>query len=252
MYLEDIRDGRRFLETANKTVLQKPVLLLKGGRTSEGALASASHTASLAVNDAILDGALHQAGVLRMGGIDELIGTLMGFQWMPLPRGERIAFVTFSGAQAIMSIDKVIEDGLGLARFSDESQRRLARVISTPSKAQNPVDIFPDMMIHGFEKTTIEILRVLLEDEGVNGIIFISFARAGVEPYQPLVEFIQERRIKPVFLTVLGTKEEVEACWGLLEEHRIPFYRFPEMAVRVMAHMWRYARTAGRSETCEG
>ncbi len=246
MYLEDIRDGRRFLEAARKTVMHKPVLLLKGGSTPAGVRATASHTASLAVDDAVLDGALRQAGVLRMKGIDELIGTLMGFQCMPPPVGERIALVTYSGAQAIMSIDAATEEGLALAHFTKETQERLAGVIATPSKAHNPVDIFPDIMAHGFEKTATEILRALLEDDGVHGIIFISFATFGADPYRPLVEVIQQRLSKPVFFSLLGSRENVEVCRAFLEEHRIPFYLFPEMAVRVFAHMWRYARRVRR------
>nr|MBC8420188.1 CoA-binding protein [Desulfobacterales bacterium] len=91
LYLEDIRDGRRFLEEARRTVAQKPLLLLKGGRTAAGARASASHTASLAVDDTVLDGALRQVGVLRVGSIDQLMASLMGFRCMPLPKGGRIA-----------------------------------------------------------------------------------------------------------------------------------------------------------------
>jgi acyl-CoA synthetase (NDP forming) len=241
MYLEDIRDGRRFLETAGKVSRRKPVLLLKGGRTSEGARATASHTASLAVDDAVLDGALRQAGILRVGGIDELMALLYGFQWMPLPRGDRIALVTYSGAQAIMSIDAAADAGLGVARLTEKTRERLSRVIATPSKARNPVDIFPDMMVHGFEKTATEILRALFEDDGVHGIIFISFAVFGADPYRPLVEMIQEHRSKPVFFSLLGVKEEIEACRAFLEENQIPCYPFPEMAVRVLAHMRRYA-----------
>ena len=242
MYLEDIRDGRKFLEVARKASKRKPVLLLRGGRTPAGARATASHTASMAVDDVVLDGALRQAGVLRMGNIDELIGTLMGFQFMPLPRGDQIAFVTYSGAQAIMSIDAAIDSGLGLAHFSKETQKRLARVIATPSKAQNPVDIFPDMMVHGFEKTATEILRALLEDDGVHGIVFISFATFGTDPYRPLVDVVRKHRGKPVLFSVLGDKDELEACRAFLEKHQIPPYLFPEMAVRVFAHMRRYAR----------
>ena len=247
MYLEDIRSGRRFLDVARRAVPQKPVLLLKGGRTSAGALATASHTASLAVDDAVLDGALRQAGVLRMGGIDELIRTIMGFRCMPLPRGERIALVTYSGAQAIMTIDLATEEGLSLARFKKETQERLAGVIAAPSKIRNYIDIFPDMMVHGFEKTATEILNALLEDDGVHGILFISFALFGPDPYRPLVEMIRERLTKPVFFSLLGTLEDVEACRAFLEDNGIPFYLFPEMAVRVFAHMRRYARTVGKA-----
>ena len=245
MYLEDIRDGRRFLDIAREAVTHKPVLLLKGGRTPVGASITASHTASLAVDDSVLEGALRQAGVLRMEGIDELIGTMMGFHCMPLPRGDRIALVTYSGGQAIMSLDAAVEVGLKPARFSAQTQERLAGVISTPSKARNPIDIFPDMMVHGFEKTTTEILHALMEDDGVHGIVFISFAGFGVDPYRPLVEAIQKRLNKPVFFSLLGTKEDMEDSQTFLEQHRIPYCRFPEMAIRVLAHMLRYARTVG-------
>lgn len=241
MYLEDIRDGRKFLEVARKAVKQKPVLLLKGGRTSAGARATASHTASMAVDDQVLDGALRQAGVLRVGNIEELITALMGFQYMPLPRGNKLAFVTYSGAQAIMSIDAAVAHGLGVARFSEKTQKRLAGVIATPSKARNPIDLYPDMLAHGFEKTATEILRALIDDDGVHGIVFISSASIGVEPYEPLIDVVKEGLTKPVFFSVLGEKDKVDACTIFLDGHHIPAYLFPEMAIRVFAHMYRYA-----------
>ncbi len=242
MYLEDIRDGRRFLKEARETVRRKPVLLLKGGRSEEGAKAVASHTASLAVNDSVLEGALRQAGVLRMSGIDELVATLKGFQWMPLPRGERVALITYSGAQAIMSIDTAMQHGLRIARFAEPTRKKLAEVIASPAKAQNPIDIFPDMMVHGFEKISLETVRALLEDDGVHAVFFISFAVEGNEPYRAVAELVRQKRTKPVFFSLLGRKDDVESCKGLIEGNRIPFYLFPDMGVRVLAHMWRYAR----------
>jgi acetyltransferase len=191
----------------------------------------------------VLDGALRQAGVLRMADMDELVNTIMGFQCMPLPKGERLAFVTYSGAQAIMSMDAAADEGLQMARFSKQAQQRIAGVIATPNKAQNPVDVFPDMMTHGFEKTATEILHALLEDDGVHGIVFISFAIYGPDPYRPLVEVIRNRLTKPIFFALLGDKGKVADCREFMEQNDIPFYTFPEMAVRVFAHMWRYART---------
>ena len=242
MYLEDVRDGRRFLEVAKKATAQKPVLLIKGGRTKEGARASASHTASLAVEDSVLEGAVRQAGIVRLFAIDEFIRTLKGFLFMPLPRGGRIALVTYSGAQAIMSIDAAVEEGLQVARFTELTREKISRVISTPSKGQNPVDLFPDMLVHGFEKTAMEILGALLEDDGVDGIIFVSFAIFGAEPYRPIVDFLRERCHKPVFFSLLGTQKDMELAGTFLEENRVPCYEFPEMAVRVLARMRKYAR----------
>jgi acyl-CoA synthetase (NDP forming) len=242
MYLEDIRDGRRFLEVAGETVKRKPVLLVKGGRTPEGSKASASHTGSLAMDDVVLEGALRQAGVLAMGGIEEMIQTIRGFKDMPLPRGDRLAFVTYSGAQAVMSIDVATGEGLEVARFSQETKERLGRVIALPSKAGNPIDIYPDMVIHGFERMTTEIIRALMDDDGVHGIFVISFAVYGPEPLKPMVEIIKENLKKPVFFSLFGAKQEVAACQEFLEEKGMPFYPFPEIGVRVFARMRRYAR----------
>lgn len=242
MYLEDIRDGRKFLQVAREATARKPVLLLKGGRTKEGARATASHTASLAVEDSVFEGAVRQAGILRLFAIDEFINTLKGFLNMPLPRGGRIALVTYSGAQAIMSIDAAIEEGLEVAHFGEDTRQKIARVIATPSKAQNPVDLFPDMLSHGFEKTAMEVLQALLEDDGVDAIIFISFAIFGAEPYRPIVDLLQGRCTKPVFFSLLGTKKDMEVGRSFLEEHHIPCLDFPEMAVRVLARMRKYAR----------
>ncbi len=240
MYLEDVRDGRRFLETAKKAVAKKPVLIIKGGRTQEGAKATASHTASMMVEDAVFEGAMRQAGVLRMSGIDDFIRALKGFLNMPIPQGCRLAFITYTGAQAIMSIDAAVEHGLQVARLEDVTREKISRVIATPSKARNPIDVFPDMLTHGFEKTTTEILKALLEDNGVDGIIWISFAIGGVEMYRPAVDLLLEQCTKPVFFSLLGAKKDLDACRAFLEENRLPCYDFPEHAVQVFAHMRRY------------
>jgi len=242
LYLEDVRDGSRFVESARRAARRKPVLVLKGGRTREGARATASHTASLAVDDAVFDGALRQAGVLRMDGIADLFSALMGFEWMPLPRGNRIAVATFSGAQAIMSIDAAMGEGLGMAEFSPGTNERLSRVISFPSKMQNPIDLFPDMMTHGFEKTSCEILKALLDDPGVHGIVFIGFAMLRGEMFRPMAEVIRENRSKPVFVSLLGSKEDVAVTEDFLRKERIPVIQYPEAAVQVFARMWRYVQ----------
>jgi acyl-CoA synthetase (NDP forming) len=241
LYLEDVRDGRRFAESARRAAARKPVLVLKGGRSQEGARATASHTASLAVDDVVFDGALRQAGVLRMDGIADMLATLMGFEWMPLPRGSRIAVATFSGAQAILSVDAAVEEGLGMAEFSPRTNERLSRVISFPSKMHNPIDLFPDMMTHGFEKTSREILKALLDDDGVHGIVFIGFAMLSEQMFRPMAEVIREDRRKPVFVSLLGNREDLAVTEDFLRKERIPVMPFPEVAVQVFARMWRYA-----------
>lgn len=252
MYLEDVRDGRRFMHVARETVPHKPVLLLKGGRTEAGAKSTASHTASMAVADNVLNGALHQAGIIRIPSIDELVRTLRGFLTMPLPAGPALALVTFSGAQAIMSIDTAVEEGLTLATLGEQTRKRVGQVITTPSKAKNPIDTYPDMAVHGFDRTMITILEALMEDPNVHGIISISFANAGAELYHPIVEALQGKCTKPLFFSLLGNKRDFQECQTYLEESGFPCYDMPEMAVRVFARMWRYARTKKLLEVRNG
>jgi acyl-CoA synthetase (NDP forming) len=242
LYLEDIRDGRRFLEEARRAVGRKPVILLKGGRSEAGSIATASHTASLAVNDAVLDGALRQAGVLRVKGVDELMATIMGFQWAPLPRGNRIALVTFSGAQAIMGVDQAADEGLVLAQFRQETHNRLSAVISTAPKRKNPIDTYPDMNVHGFEKTSTEVVSALLDDDGVDGIFFIAFAAYGTEMMEPLVDLVGKRAGKPFFVSLLGGADDIARSRAYLMEREIPIFDFPETGLRVFSRMWQYAR----------
>jgi acetate---CoA ligase (ADP-forming) len=247
MYLEDVHDGRRFLEVAREAVARKPVLVLKGGRTQAGAKSTASHTASMAVSDTLFDSALRQAGVLRVFGIDEFVYTLRGFLNMPLPAGPALAFVTYSGAQGIMSIDTAMEEGLEIADFGEAARERIARVIATPSKMKNPIDIFPDMLAYGFEKTTLEILHALMEDEKVHGIVFISSlpiagGKSGTEAFKPIVEAFKGRCTKPLFFAVLATRPDFQIGRTFLEENGFPCYEFPEMAVRVFSKMWQYSR----------
>jgi acyl-CoA synthetase (NDP forming) len=180
--------------------------------------------------------------VIRLTGIDDFVRSLKGFLNMPLPRGGRLAFVTYSGAQAIMSIDASVDLGLQVARLEESTRERIGRVIATASKTRNPVDIFPDWLAHGFEKTTTEILKAFLEDRGVDGVICISFADSHPEIYQPMVEMLKGERAKPVFFSLLGAQKDIDVCKSFLEEHRIPCFDFPEMAVRVFAHMWKYAQ----------
>jgi len=242
LYLEDVRDGRRFLETARKVARDKPVLVLKGGRTERGAQATASHTASLAVDDSVFTGALQQAGVIRMESVEEMLHTMMGFAWMPLPHGNKIALVTYSGAQAIMGIDAAMTSGLELAEFAPATRDKISEVIATEAKSKNPIDIFPDMMTHGFERTIKRLLSALFEDTGVHGIVLINFAQEGALMQQPVIDVWRQYRSKPLFVSLMGVQQDIREGSDFLLNNEIPFFGFPETSVRVFANMWRYAR----------
>jgi acyl-CoA synthetase (NDP forming) len=242
MYLEGIKDGRRFLEIAGKVSPQKPIVLLKGGRTKEGALAATTHTASLAGNHEILTGALRQAGVILAEDLNELIGIVKALYFMPLPRGNRMAIITYSGAQAIMTIDACSANGLARASFTAETQRRLSQVIKTSSKAVNPIDLYPAMIDQGYEKMALAILDALFEAHEVDGIIFINSESFSPEESKGVITKIKEGRTKPVYATFMGDRKSIESSRMTYDDHYIPSFAFPEEAVRTMAKLWKYTQ----------
>ena len=105
MYLESIRDGKRFLEVSRRVTFTKPVLILKSGRTKDGARVSASHTGALAVDDQIFSAACNQAGVIRLEKFSELFELPKIFSLQPLPKGNRLGILTFTGGVGVLAID---------------------------------------------------------------------------------------------------------------------------------------------------
>ncbi|MBR9982803.1 MAG: hypothetical protein KFF50_17355, partial [Desulfatitalea sp.] len=105
-----------------------------------------------------------------------------------------------------------------------------------------PVDTYPDMNVHGFEKTSLAILEALFDDDGVDGIFLISFAAYGTDALRPLAKMIREQANKPVFVSLLGDPEQEALSRSFLMEQEIPFFDYPETGVEVFARMWQYAK----------
>ena len=123
--MESVRDGKRFLEVCKRVAAKKPLLVLKLGATEEGARASASHTGSLAIDDEVFDAVCRQAGVLRLDQFSELFEMPRFFASQPLPRGNRLGMVTYTGAVGVAALDEGARPGLVRARLSRGTSRML-------------------------------------------------------------------------------------------------------------------------------
>jgi acyl-CoA synthetase (NDP forming) len=143
MHLEDVREGRRFMEAARRLVARKPLVVLKTGRSEAGARASASHTGSLMGMDEVYDAALKQVGAIRVDTWQEMWEVPKTLLFQPLPAGNRFAVVTFTGGQGVIAADTATAAGLEVASFSEETVHRLSDV--SPKLGRNPVDIGPVM-----------------------------------------------------------------------------------------------------------
>ncbi|MCP4717682.1 MAG: CoA-binding protein, partial [Deltaproteobacteria bacterium] len=239
MYLEDISNGREFLETAREIIWDagKPMLAIKSGSSDEGARAAASHTGSLAGSDSAYDAIFFQSGILRVEEVNELFNYAVGFAQQPIPKGNRIAIVTNAGGPGIMATDAAVRHNLKLAELSDKTKQILKDILPPTASVNNPVDVIGDATHERYEAS----VRQVLLDENVDGAIVILSPQAMTDVLETakIVPSVTRDIDKPVLCSFMGTVD-VSAGTDYLSEHNIPNYAFPEAAVRTMGSMVRY------------
>ncbi len=239
MYLEDITNGREFLETAREIIWDagKPMLAIKSGRSAEGARAAASHTGSLAGSDNAYDAIFLQSGILRVEGVNELFNYAVGFSQQPIPKGNRIAIITNAGGPGIMATDAAIRHNLKIATLSEKTGQKLKEILPPTASINNPVDVIGDATHERYEASVQHVLM----DENVDGVIVILSPQAMTDILETakIVPRVAQGAEKPLLCSFMGTVD-VSSGTKYLAEHNIPNYPFPEAAVRTMASMVRY------------
>jgi len=245
IYMEGVKDGRGFVKVAREVSKRKPIILLKGACTPEGAKAAASHTASIAVRDDVFEAACRSAGILRARSFEEMMDLAKIFAYQPLPRGRGLAVVTFTGAGGVMASDRAAHDGLELAELSPETIKHLQAKMPLWARAGNPVDAEPLFETLGPDASLRFALDTISEDEHVDMVALFIVA---LPQFQfDLARTIAEIRAKlataskPIAVHITGMKELVAEATDLLEENRIPVYPSIERAVTSLAATYRYA-----------
>jgi len=210
------------------------MLAIKSGRSAEGALAAASHTGSLAGSDNAYDAIFYQTGIQRVEGIDKLFNCAIAFAKQPVPKGNRIAIVTNAGGPGIMATDAAIRHNLKIAELSEETRKKLKKVLPRTASIQNPVDVIGDATHERYEAA----IRYVLLDENVDGAIVILAPQAmtDIRETAEIVPRVVKDIDKPVLCSFMGIVDVSEGI-RYLEEHGIPNYAFPEAAVRSMSSM---------------
>ncbi|HQL01143.1 MAG TPA: GNAT family N-acetyltransferase [Smithellaceae bacterium] len=233
MYMEDIRSGKRFVEVARRAALMKPVIVLKSGRTEAGKKAVSSHTASLAGNDEINNAAFRQSGVIRARDNEHLFALARAFSKQPVPKGNGILVITYTGSLGVAATDMLYLSGMRLATLEPYFQKRLKNALPDYANVGNPIDC-SFTMTPAQVKNLIEI-GVEANDVGgflvvIQGEILGSFveAMAGID-----------YKDKPV-LCCVACKEFMIGDVVKMEQAGFPVYSTAEMAAEVMAQMYHY------------
>lgn len=240
MYLEDVTDGRRFVETAREIFWEtgKPMLCLKSGRSAEGARAVSSHTGSLAGSDSVYDALLIQSGVQRVDTIAELFDCALLYATQPMPKGNRIAIITNAGGPGIMTTDAAVRYGLKLAEISDESRAKLKSALPAAASLRNPVDVIGDARADRYEAA----VRTVMSDPGVDMGIVILTPQSMTEPKETAMVIPEAIKGigKPVVCSFMGARDVAPGV-QYLREHDVPNYHLPEDGVKALADSIRMA-----------
>jgi acyl-CoA synthetase (NDP forming) len=170
LYLESVKNGRRFLDSARRVGKKKPVVMLKGGRTQAGNRAAASHTGALASNIRIFDAAARQAGIVVVEQPMELLDLSAAFSSLPLPRGNRVAIMTLGGGWGVVASDLCMENGLTIPDLPPDLIARIDRILPPYWSRSNPVDLVGEVG----PQIPLQIVEELIQWEGCDAVIYLG------------------------------------------------------------------------------
>ncbi|OGO09037.1 MAG: hypothetical protein A2Y61_07145 [Chloroflexi bacterium RBG_13_60_13] len=236
VYLEGVKDGREFMRVASRVTKNKPVLVLKVGRTQIGAKAALSHTGTLAGADAVYNGAFKQCGVVRANTVHDLIAGAKAVSMLPKPRGNRVCILTEAGGMGVVSMDEVEAGGvLELAPMSQETCERLTALLPPMAMVCKP-NGYVDMTAAAMAKEFGDAIRLVLSDANVDMVVLNSIPPTflpAMDVAQAIVPVVKELG-KPV-AACFTVGQAMAETRRYLEESGIPTFESPDYAVRALA-----------------
>lgn len=243
LHIEDVKDGRSFMDAARRFAARKPLLIFKPARSEAGARASASHTGSLAVNDRIYDNAIRQTGAIRVNTWQEYWDIPKVFAYHSLPKGNRLAIISHSGGAGVVATDVAVESGLAIVRYSDATLKKLAKL--SPRLAANPIDLGPPLSLTDDPMSLQEeVILAVLNDDKVDCATIVLYVGT-MAPISYIVEMFErvlKRVSKPMTVWFYGTSLALtEEVSRQLERLGVPTYTDQETAVKALGTLVRYS-----------
>jgi 4-hydroxybutyrate---CoA ligase (ADP-forming) len=235
MYLEDMGNGQEFLKVCKDITRKKkkPVLVLKSGRSPEGAKAAMSHTGALMGSDEIYDALLKQSGAIRVDTMEELFDYATAFSKQPLPINGDLVIVSNAGGPAIISTDVCSKLGIRMAKI-EEIRKKIDAVIPPWGSSRNPVDIVGDADFNRFEN----VLNEVLKHKNVGSVISMCTPSATLD-YDKLAKVIvsmSKKYNKTMLASLMGLDEGITNR-EILANGDVPYYNYAEGSIRALNAM---------------
>lgn len=239
LYMETIGDARSFLTAAREVALEKPIIVIKAGRSQAAAKAAASHTGSLAGSDEVFDAALERVGILRVNSISELFSMASVLSRQARPKGPKLTIVTNAGGPAVLATDATVLNQAELTVLPEKTISALNEFLPAAWSHSNPVDILGDANAETYAKT----LEVLSKDENTDGLLVILSPQDMTDPTKTAEALKPYAHLpgKPLLTSWMGGDTVSEGIKILTEAH-IPVFEYPDDAAKTFAMMWRYSQ----------
>ena len=239
LYIEGIKDARRFMSGLRAAARIKPVIVLKVGRQAAGAVASMSHTGALVGSDETFSAALDRSGVVRVETVTQLFAAAKALSSRYRVYGDRLAIITNGGGPGVMAADRATDRHIELAEFKEETVKALNKVLPEVWSHGNPVDVIGDAPPERYRAA----VDVCLNDPGVDGAIVILTPQAMTEPTavaEALIALADEHK-KPILTSWMGGKQ-VENGRQLFNNAKLPTFRTLENAVDAFSYLSTYQK----------
>lgn len=239
LYIESIKFARKFMSAARAAARNKPVIVVKAGRSTAGAIAAATHTGAMAGSDIVFDAAIRRAGMLRVDTTQDLFSAIETLSRAKPLHGDKLVILTNGGGPGVMAVDALNLAGETLAALSDETRRKLDAVLPVAWSRGNPIDIIGDAAVERYSKA----LSTVLEDGGSDTVLFIHAPTAIVKSEDvarecaPLIT-ASPRNLLGCWLGGQG----VSAARQVFNKAGIPTYLTPEEAVKAFLQLLAYRR----------
>ncbi len=242
LYVEGVKDARKFMSAARAAARVKPVIVIKAGRFAAGARAAATHTGALAGSDEVHDAAFRRAGLVRVTDLRELFDCAETLGHVSTPGGPRLAIVTNGGGLGVLAVDRLVSLGGSPAALSTQALQRLDAFLPPAWSRSNPLDIIGDANGERYTRT----LEVLLDEPSIDAVLVINVATAVASPVETataVASLVRARKesgsVKPVLAAWVGTGTG-GVVTDILRHAGVPDYPTEDDAVRGFVHLVRH------------
>ncbi len=239
MYVEGIRNARRFMSALRSAARIKPIILLKAGRHEAGAMATATHSGMAAVSDTVFDAAVRRAGVVRVQNVGQLFYAAKALASKFRPQGNRLAIITNGGGPGAMAADRAGDLGIPLAELTNETMAVLNKAMPTNWSHANPIDIGGDATPERYR----DAIMAVTHDANVDSTLVMLSPQAMTDPLAVAKAIIEvaDKLNRSLICCWMG-EDQVREGRKLLEENGIPAFRMPETAIELFHHISKYYR----------